>query len=49
MNFLKSLASRKLLLAVAAFLVFVANGDHNQAMAVVLAYLGVQGYKDLQK
>lgn len=42
-DFLTSLLSRKFLLAVGTFLVFVANGQYTEAMGVVLAYLGVNG------
>jgi len=40
-DFLKSLLSRKFLLALSAALVFVANKQYDQVVIVVLGYLGV--------
>jgi hypothetical protein len=40
------LTSRKLWLAVAAFIVFVANGQYTEAVAVVVAYLAAEGAAD---
>lgn len=40
------LRSRKFWLAVGAFITFVANGQYNEAMGVVVAYLGFQGASD---
>jgi len=48
-EFLKSLLSRKFLLALGTTIVFVANGHVLEALATVLAYLGVQGVVDSKK
>lgn len=40
------LKSRKFWITVAAAIGFAAHGDINQALAVVLAYLGIQGAVD---
>lgn len=40
-EFITRLTSRKLLLAVAAFLVFIANEQWAEALTVILTYLGV--------
>lgn len=45
-EFLTSLLSRKFLLALGTTLVFVANGQYTEAVAVVLGYLGVEGAAD---
>jgi len=39
--FLASLLSRKLWLAIAALIIFIVNKEYNQAMAIVLGYMGV--------
>ena len=44
---LKRLTSRKFLLAVAAALVFYANGQWAELVAVILGYLGVEGGADI--
>lgn len=41
MEFLKSLASRKLILTVAGVIYFAAMGDVNQALILALGYMGV--------
>ena len=46
-DFLKSLLSRKFLLALGTFIVFVANGQYNEALGVVLAYIGLEGAADV--
>lgn len=43
----KRLTSRKFLLALAAFIVCVANANLPGAVAVVLGYLGVEGGNDI--
>lgn len=48
MDFLKRLTSRKFLLAVAAFITAVANGEVVAAVSVVLGYLGVEGATDFK-
>lgn len=45
-EFLKSLLSRKFLLALGSALVFVANGAYTEAVAVILGFLGVEGVAD---
>lgn len=40
------LSSRKFLLAVSAFVGFLATREYDQAVIVVLGYLGVEGYAD---
>lgn len=40
------LTSRKLWIAVLSALLFIAQEQYGEAMGVVLAYLGVQGYLD---
>ena len=39
----QSFLSRKFLLAVGSFLVLVANGQYTEAVAVIIAYIGVNG------
>lgn len=46
-QFLLSLLSRKFLLALGTFLVFVANAQYNEALGVVLAYVGFEGTSDI--
>ena len=43
---LQRLTSRKFLLALAGFITAVANGEVMAAIAVVLGYLGAEGYVD---
>ena len=45
-EFLRSLFTRKFLLALGTTLVFIANGQYTEAVAVVIAYLGVEGVAD---
>lgn len=45
--FLLSLLSRKFLLAMGTFLVFIANNQYNEALGVVLAYIGLEGAADV--
>lgn len=45
----KNLVSKKLWIAVLSAGLLALNGDVNQALIVVLAYLGVQGAVDLKK
>lgn len=45
-DFIQRLTSRKFLLAVSAFAGFLATKEYDQAVVVVLGYLGVQGYAD---
>ncbi len=45
-EFIRSLFTRKFLLALGTTLVFVANGQYTEAVAVVIAYLGVEGAAD---
>jgi hypothetical protein len=45
-EFIKRLTSRKFLLAVAAFLTAIANGEILAACAVAIGYIGVEGAKD---
>jgi uncharacterized membrane protein len=50
MNDLKSrLTSRKFWIAVLSSAVFYLNGDVNQALIILLGYLGVEGYADAQR
>jgi hypothetical protein len=42
-DFLGSLLSRKLLITVAGFVYFISMGDINQALALALGYIGIQG------
>lgn len=44
--FVKSLLSRKFLLALGTALVFIANGAYTEAVAVILGFLGVEGAAD---
>lgn len=43
------LSSRKFLLALGAFITFIANDEFSEAMGVVLAYMGVEGYADIMQ
>ena len=45
-EFIQRLSSRKFLLALSAFAGFLATGEYDQAVVVVLGYLGVEGYAD---
>ena len=45
-DFLKSLLSRKFLLALGTALVFIANGAYTEAVAVILGFIGVEGAAD---
>ncbi len=45
-NFLRSLLTRKFLLALGTTLVFIANGAYDLALYTVLGYLGVEGAAD---
>ncbi len=45
-DFIKSLFTRKFLLALGTTLVLVANGAYTEAVAVVIGYLGVEGAAD---
>ena len=45
-EFLKSLLSRKFLLALGTTLVFIANGAYTEAVAIILGFLGVEGVAD---
>ena len=45
-DFLLSLLSRKFLLALGTSLVFISNGAYTEAVAVILAFLGVEGTSD---
>ena len=44
----KNLLSKKLWIAVLTIALFWLNGDVNQALAVALGYLGIQGVVDLK-
>lgn len=46
---LDKLKSRKLWVAVLSAAVFILNGDVNQALAVLVAYIVAQGYADAGK
>ena len=46
-EFLKSLLSRKFLLALAGLLTLVANKQYPEAVTVLLGYLGVEGAADV--
>lgn len=46
-EFLKSLLSRKFLLALGMSLTLIANGAYAEAVAVVLGFLGVEGAGDV--
>lgn len=46
-NFLRSLLTRKFLLALGTFITFVANKQYNEALGVVLAYIGLEGAADV--
>lgn len=46
-DFLKSLLSRKFILALGTFLVFIANNQYSEALGVVLAYIGLEGAADV--
>lgn len=45
-DFLKRLTSRKFLLAIAAFITAIANGEITAAVAVAIGYIGAEGYVD---
>lgn len=45
-EFFQRLSSRKFLLALSAFAGFLATREYDQAVVVVLGYLGVEGYAD---
>jgi len=45
-TFLRSLLTRKFLLALGTTLVFIANGQYDLALYAVLGYLGVEGAAD---
>lgn len=45
-DILKRLTSRKLWIAIVSAAYFEIHGDPTQSMAVIMAYLGVQGYLD---
>lgn len=49
MSIPERLKSRKLWLAIGAFITFVANNQWSEAMGVVIAYLGLQGVQDTAK
>ena len=46
-TFLISLLSRKFLLALGTFFVFVANGQYTEAVGVVAVYIGAEGAADV--
>jgi len=46
-NFLKKLLSRKLIIAVAGAVYFIGSGDINQALALILGYVGIEGAIDM--
>lgn len=46
-EFVTRLGSRKFLLAVSAFVGFLATREYDQAVIVVLGYLGVEGAADV--
>lgn len=46
-TFLMSLLSRKFLLALGTSLVFISSGAYAEAVAVILAFLGVEGAGDV--
>ncbi len=46
LNIPNNLKSRKFWLAVGAFITFVAAGEYNEAMLVIMGYLGVEGAAD---
>lgn len=46
-TFLLNLLSRKFLLALGTALVFISSGAYTEAVAVILAYLGVEGASDV--
>lgn len=46
-EFITRLSSRKFLLAAAAVLGLIAEHQYPEAVAVVLGYLGVEGYADV--
>jgi len=46
-NFLRSLFTRKFVLAVGGTLVFIANGQYDLALYTLLGYLGVEGAGDV--
>lgn len=43
---IQKLTSRKLWIAIFTFALFILNEQYNEALAVVLAYLGMQGVVD---
>lgn len=45
-EFVRSLFTRKFLLALGTAIVFIANGAYTEAVAVILGYLGVEGAAD---
>lgn len=47
-QFLLGLLSRKFLLALGTFLVLIANGQYTEAVAIVIAYVGVEGAADFK-
>jgi len=46
-TFAKSLLSRKFLLALGSTATLIANKQYTEAVAVVLGFLGVEGYADV--
>lgn len=46
-TFLMSLLSRKFLLALGTSLVFISSGAYAEAVAIILAFLGVEGAGDV--
>jgi len=49
MDFIKKFLSRKLIVVVAGAVYFIGNGDVNQAVALILGYIAVEGGIDLAK
>lgn len=45
-NFLRSLLTRKFLLALGAFITFCANGQYTEAVGVISAYILAEGAAD---
>lgn len=46
-EFLRSLLTRKFLLALGTTIVFIASGAYVEALTVVLGYLGIEGTADV--
>ena len=48
-RFLKSLLSRKFLIALGSFITLTAQGAYTEAVGVVIAYISAEGYADVKE